>query len=323
MRSESEIIRGLQRRFRAGGGVRVGIGDDAAVLAGDRRRDWVVTTDWLIEGVHFRRQTHPPRAVGWKALARSLSDLAATAAQPRYALVALAVPSATSARWVDEFFAGVKALADRHGVRLVGGDLSSASQIMIDVQALGVVERGRAALRRGARPGDVLFVSGTLGLSHLGLAALRRGRAREFRRAVRFHLYPEPRVRLARLLARRGVTAMIDVSDGLSTDLAHLAEASGVGARLAADKVPVVRLTAAEERRLGVTPWALAANGGEDYELLFTLPPRRAARLPLKLAGVRLTAIGEITRGRGLALVGPSGRARPLSVRGWDHFRRR
>jgi len=146
MRSESEIIRGLQRRFRAGGGVRVGIGDDAAVLAGDRRRDWVVTTDWLIEGVHFRRQTHPPRAVGWKALARSLSDLAATAAQPRYALVALAVPSATSARWVDEFFAGVKALADRHGVKLVGGDLSSASQITIDVQALGVVERGRAAL---------------------------------------------------------------------------------------------------------------------------------------------------------------------------------
>jgi thiamine-monophosphate kinase len=322
MRSEGEIIRRLQRRFPAGGAVRVGIGDDAAVLAGDRR-DWVVTTDWLIEGVHFRRDTHPPRAVGWKALARSLSDLAATAAQPRYALVALAVPSATSARWVDEFFAGVKALAGRYGVRLVGGDLSSGPQIAVDVQALGLAQPSRAIRRHGARPGHVLFVSGTLGLSHLGLAALQRGRAREFSRAVRFHLYPRPQVRLGAALARRGATAMIDVSDGLSTDLARLCEASGVGARLLAERVPLARLTVAEEKRLGVTAWELAANGGEDYELLFTLPRRKAARLPKKLAGARLTPIGEITRGRGLTVVDAAGRARPLPVGGWNHFRRR
>lgn len=324
MRSEAEIIRGLRRRFRAGGRVRVGIGDDAAVLApAPPGRDCVVTTDWLIEGVHFRRDTHPARAVGWKALARSLSDLAAMAAEPRYAIVALAAPPATSSRWVDGFFAGVKALARRHGVALVGGDLSSAPQIAVDVQALGEVERGRAVRRAGARPGDVLFVSGTLGLSHLGLAALRRGRAAEFRRAVRFHLYPQPRLRLARALGRRRVTAMIDASDGLSTDLAHLSEASGAGARLWREKIPVVRLTLAEEKRLGVIAWELAVNGGEDYELLFTLPKRRAARLPKRLAGVKLTAIGEITRRRGLRVADAQGRERPLAVRGWDHFRRR
>ena len=324
MRSEGGVIRALRRRFPAGGGVRVGIGDDAAVLAPTRAgRDWVVTTDWLIEGVHFRRDTHPARAVGWKALARSLSDLAAMAAEPRYALVALAVPPATAPRWVDGFFAWVKALAARHGVKLVGGDLSSAPQIAVDVQALGEVERGRAVERRGARPGDQIFVSGTLGLSHLGLVALRRGRAAAFRRAVRFHLYPEPRVRLARALRRRGVTAMIDTSDGLSTDLAHICESSRVGARLWKEKIPAVRLTPAEEKRLGVTAWELAVNGGEDYELLFTLPKRRAARLPKKLAGVKLAAIGEITRERRLVAVDSAGRARPLAVRGWDHFRRR
>jgi len=322
MRSERDLIGRLRRRFPPGGGVRVGIGDDAAVLRGERR-DWVVTTDWLIEGVHFQRATHPARAVGWKALARSLSDLAAMGAQPRYALVALAVPPTTPARWVDEFFGGVAALARRHGVRVVGGDLSSAPQVTVDLQAIGEVRSGRALLRRGARPGDVIYASGTLGLSHLGLWALRRGRAREFRRAVRFHLYPRPQVRLAAALARHGATAMIDVSDGLSTDLSHICEASGVGARLEADRIPLVRLTPAEEKRLGVTARELALNGGEDYELLFTLPKRKAQRLPRRLAGARLTRIGEITRRRGLRVVDARGRERPLPVRGWDHFRRR
>ena len=328
MRSEAELIRYLQQRFPAGGGVQVGIGDDAAVLAGDPRRDWVVTTDFLIESVHFVRGAQPARAVGWKALARSLSDIAAMGARPRYTLLALAVPVSTPTRWVKEFFAGVNALARRYQVRLVGGDLSSAPQIIVDVQVVGDVEKGRAVRRRGARPGETIWVSGTLGMSHLGLAALRHrlipGRAM-VQRAVRTHLYPQPRLRLAEWLGRRaGVSAMIDVSDGLSTDLAHLCQASRVGARIFAARVPVVKLPPSLEERLGTSGWELALDGGEDYELLFTLPRPRAARLPPKFAGVKLTAIGEITpHESGLTVVDSEGRERTLVPRGWDHFRRR
>ena len=250
-------------------------------------------------------------------------SIAAMGAQPRYALVALAVPRATPIRWVKEFFDGVKALARRHGVRLAGGDLSSAPQVVADVQVLGVVAKGRARLRSGARPGEVILVSGTLGLAQLGLAALRRRCTAGLARALRAHFYPQPRLGLAQALARRGgVSALIDLSDGLSTDLAHLCEASGVGACLFADRIPAVKLTRSLERRLGVSGLGLALDGGEDYELLFTLPKTKAARLPKKLARVKLTAIGEITRRRGLTLVDAAGRERRLWPRGWDHFRR-
>lgn len=330
MRTEAEWVRLLGRRFPAGGAVRVGIGDDAAVVAGARGRDWVFTTDLMIENVHFRRRWQPPRAVGWKALARSLSDIAAMGAQPRYAGVALAVPAGTPAGWIKDFFAGLAALARRHRVRVIGGDLSAAARVTIDVQAFGEVERGRAVRRRGARPGDVLFVSGTLGRAALGLVCRRQGVASgrpRLQRAVRAHFYPEPRVRLARALARRRVlTAMIDLSDGLSTDLHHLCEASGVAARVQVARLPVVKLPPALARRFRTTPLALALHGGEDYELLFTVPARLAARLPARLCGVRLTGIGEITKGRGVSLVEADRRGRRREHRleplGWDHFRR-
>lgn len=326
MRGEAEWLRDLQRRFPAGGGVRVGIGDDAAVLTGDPRRDWVVTTDLLVEGVHYLPGAQPARAVGWKALARSLSDIAAMGARPRYALVALAVPRTTPAAWVKQFFAGVEALARRHRVKVAGGDLSSAPQVVADVQVLGEVEKGRALLRRGARPGDTIVVSGTLGLSQLGLAALRyrvaAGRPL-LQQARRAHFYPQPRLRLARTLAARGVRALIDVSDGLSTDLAHLCEASRVGARLFADRIPVVKLSVPLARRFRTTEMELGLHGGEDYELLFSLPTCKAGRLPKRLAGVNLTAIGEITRERKIVLVDAKGRERLLKPQGWDHFRGR
>ena len=304
----------------------MGIGDDAAVLAGAGRRDWVVTTDLMIEGDHFLPGA-PARAVGWKALARSLSDVAAMGAHPRYALVALAVPRATPSRWVRTFFAGMAVLARRHGVKLAGGDLSSAPQIVVDVQVLGEVSQGRAVLRRGASAGELLFVSGTLGLSQLGLLALRRGRVRRtplLRRALRAHRYPTARLALGEALVRRArVSAMIDVSDGLSTDLAHLCQASGVGARVLAERIPAVELPADLVRRFRANALELALNGGEDYELLFTVPNRQAARLPKRLAGVKLTPIGEITRGRRITLVDSRGREQPLQSRGWDPFRRR
>ncbi len=325
MRSETDLVRFLQRRFPAGGGVRVGIGDDAAVLRGSPGCDWVVTSDLLVENVHFLRPAQPARAVGWKALARSLSDIAAMAAHPRYALVALAVPAATPASWVKEFFAGVAALARRHRVQVVGGDFSSAAQVVAEVQVMGEVQRGRALLRSGARPGQAIFVSGRLGTSALGALCVRArlgSKALPVRRALRAHFYPQPRLKLAEALARRGASALIDLSDGLSTDLHHLCEASGVGARLYVERIPTVKLPGPLARRLRTNALELALHGGEDYELLFTLPATKAARLPRSLAGVPLTRIGETTKERGVVLV-EHGRRRRLEARGWDHFRRR
>jgi thiamine-monophosphate kinase len=320
------MIRYLAGRFRARGAVRVGIGDDAAVFAGEGRYDWVVTTDLMIEGIHFHHRYAPARALGWKALARSLSDIAAMGAEPCAALVALAVPRSTPTAWVKEFFAGLDQLARRYRVQLAGGDLSVAPQVVADVQALGQVAKGRAVLRSGARPGDVVFVSGTLGLATTWLEIMRRrviSLEEVAIRASRAHHLPQPRVELGRALVRRRVaTAMIDVSDGLSTDLHHICEASGVGARVFAEQIPAVELPAPLARRLSTTGLELALNGGEDYELLFTLPRARAARLPKKLAGVKLTQIGEITRDRRMWLVDERGRARLLAPRGWDPFRR-
>jgi thiamine-monophosphate kinase len=325
MRGEDEIIRHLRRRFPAGGRVRVGIGDDAAVLAGDRRCDWVLTTDLLVESVHFVRRRQPARAVGWKALARSLSDVAAMGARPIAALVALALPADTPTAWVKEFFHGIEVLARRFNVRVIGGDLSSASQIVADVQVLGEVEKGRAVLRRGARPGDLLIVSGTLGLSQLGLLRLQtHGRAMQpvLKRALHAHFYPWPRVALARALQRYRPSAMIDLSDGLSTDLHRLCQASGVGAWLQAEHIPAISpsVQLAELRRN--PPLDLALHGGEDYELLFTIPKSRAARLPRILAGVRLRSVGEITHARGVVLADAEGMRMRLKPSGWDHFRK-
>lgn len=326
MAREADWIEFLRRRFPPGAGVRVGIGDDAAVLRAPGGRDLVVTTDLLIEGQHFLRRAHPPRAVGWKALARSLSDCAAMGAQPRWALVALAFPASRPAKWVQEFFGGVELLARRSDVSVAGGDLSVAKQIVADVQVIGDVKRGQALLRSGARPGDVLVVSGVLGLAGLGLACL-RGRVATVgpvvKRALRAQLFPQPRLELAQHLRRTAApTAMLDISDGLSTDLHRLCEASGVGARVHRERIPMAEVPASLARRLRTTGLQLALNAGEDYELLFTIPKIRARRLPRKLAGISLTPIGEITRQRRVVLVDDAGRERMLPPRGWDPFRK-
>ena len=326
MTREADWIEFLRRRFPAGPGVRIGIGDDAAVLRASGGRDLVVTTDLLIEGQHFLRRSHLPRAVGWKALARSLSDCAAMGARPRWALVALAFPVSTPAIWVKEFFEGVGLLARRFGVSVAGGDLSVATQIVADVQVIGEVPRGRAVLRSGARPGDIVVVSGTLGMSGFShLCHLRNVLSADevVIRASRAYYLPEPRVELSLALAHRcRPTAMIDISDGLSTDLSHICKASGVGARVFQDSIPAVAVPAPIARRLRTTGLQLALDAGEDYELLFTLPKARAPRLPHKLEGVPLTRIGEITRGRRVVLVNEAGRGRRLPPRGWDPFRR-
>jgi thiamine-monophosphate kinase len=308
--SETKLVELVRRLGRAAApGMRVGIGDDAAVLNVPGRWELLVTTDLFVEGVHFRREWLPAAAAGRRALCRALSDIAAMGGEPRFAFLSLAVPSASSLRppasslqpsasWVRGFLRGFAAAARSFHVALAGGDTGSSGSgaLLADVIILGTAPKGTAALRSGARPGDGLFVSGRLGAP---AAALDSGR-----RPPPIH----PRLALGKhLRSHRLVTAMMDLSDGLSTDLNRLIRESGVGAEVDVDRLPLA----------GTLQQAL--NGGEDYELLFTVPEAGAGRLPRSIAGVALTCIGRITGGRGAWLVDSRGRRRKLRPGGWEH----
>lgn len=327
MPNEKEILDRLRTRYGKTGsrGLRVGIGDDAAVLMPRAGWELVVTTDLFLEDAHFRREWMEASAIGSKAVARTLSDIAAMGAVPRFAFLSLAVPGKLSGRWLEEFFRGAVAFARRFGVTLAGGDLASTPDgVVVDAVAIGEVERGRALLRSGASAGDAIFVTGRLGLARLGLEALRRGAqgVKSLRAAVRAHTHPVSRCAIGRYLLRQGLAAAaIDLSDGLSTDLHHIAEESGVGARLDASRIPVPAIPAAVRDKLGLDPLTLALHGGEDYELLFTTPRAKVAWVPKRILGVPLTRIGEITSGRNILLVSPAGRELLLRPLGFDHFR--
>jgi len=296
-----------------GEGVVVGPGDDAAVLRPRPGEDLVVTVDAIVEGVHFG-SGFSPADVGWKALAVNLSDLAAMGARPRYALVALGLPAGTSERRVRGIARGLGACARAHGVAVIGGNVSRASDLSVTVTAVGAVEEGRALLRSGARPGDLVAVTGTVGDAALGLLA---GAPPAL---VRRQRRPMPRVAAGLALAGL-VRAAVDVSDGLAQDLGHLCAASGVGARIGLDDLP---LSPAYRRatRGRPDPWTAALAGGEDYELIVALPPRSlgAARAALERAGTTLTVVGRFVRGEGVLVVGPQGDARAVPP-GHDHLR--
>jgi thiamine-monophosphate kinase len=300
------------RPHRKGSRLRQGIGDDCAVLSVAGRSDFLVTTDLLIEGIHFRREWQEPESLGHKVIARGLSDIAAMGGVPRYAFLSLALNAGTGSRWLDRFFAGLFRIAEASGVTLAGGDTSaSKSGLVADVVVIGEVLSGKAILRSGARPGDEIWVSGSLGGAAAGLRLLRQGKKGGRRTEVlqRF-LYPQPRLAIGRLLARRGLaSAMIDLSDGLSIDLARLCEASGVGARIEAETVPRVASSTLEQ----------ALHGGEDYELLFTVPGERADRVPRDVNGVSLSRIGRILHRRRLSII-RNGKEERLPVRGFEHF---
>ncbi len=296
MNSERQILERLRRRnTHRGGRLQLGIGDDCAIYRPAVNEDLVFTTDFLIENVHFRRETHRPSDIGYKALARGLSDLAAMGAVPRFCLLSLAVPADTASRFVDRIFDGVLELGKTAGCPLAGGDLSTAPIVICDIVGCGSVERGTALRRSSARVGDGIWVSGTLGGSALGLESQRGA-------AWRKHLRPEPRLRLGRWLRTRASAAM-DLSDGLSLDLARLCRESGVAAEL--EEPPVFR---------GAT-LAQALHGGEDYELLFTAP--RRARIPAAVDGLALTRIGTIVKGSPGAV---RLNGKPLPALGYDHF---
>ena len=325
--NEREFIDLLKRRtaLSAGrsrpSGLRQGIGDDCAVLSHTRQKDLLVTTDLFLEAIHFRRSWQTPESLGHKALARGLSDIAAMGGTPRFVFLSLAVPRndgkaaiarKTGRRWLDGFLAGFFQLADRSRVALAGGDTgSSAAGLIADVVVVGEVTRGQAILRSGAKPGDEIWVSGKLGTAAVGLDTFESGKKlAPSHPAFEAFCYPEPQLRIGSYLRRRKLaTAMLDLSDGLSIDLARLTEASGVGAEVDADSLP----------RLPETSLRNALHGGEDFELLFTVPAKRSKQLPRRIGGVQLTRIGRITRGRRLLLVENKHR-KPIPVLGFQHF---
>ncbi|HZV81736.1 MAG TPA: thiamine-phosphate kinase [Geobacteraceae bacterium] len=310
---------------RTGGcpGVTVGIGDDAAATLPTPGMSLLTTADLLAEGVHFNRDWIDPYTLGRKSLAVNLSDIAAMGGIPRYALLSLAVPEDISLEFLDSFTAGFLDQAKRFNVALIGGDTSaSRGGLFINVTLMGEQYPEKIVTRGGARAGDLICVSGTLGDSALGLEALRRGE--RVTGALGRHLDPEPRVSLGVALADAAIpTAMIDISDGLVADLGHILKLSGNGGRVEIAALPLSAEYRGGCARFGADPYALCLGGGEDYELLFTLPAVRLeeARKLGDANGAPVTVIGEIVTEPGLYLAAPHGGRYDASIKGYDHFR--
>ena len=300
--------------------VLTGIGDDCAVLRLLAGRDSLVTTDFTLEGIHFRRDWHPPESVGHRCLARGLSDIAAMGGEPVAVFLSLALPRDLAQSWVGRFARSLISLAEKHGATLAGGDTAeSPDGILADIIVLGTVPKGKAILRSGAKAGDRIYVSGELGGSAAAVVKMRaqRGRDKVKPRDYFRHFYPEPRVELGRILREKKLaSAMIDTSDGLSTDLAHICQESGVGAEVDSWLIP--RAYVGKHAR--EVDLDLALHGGEDYELLFTARPGK--RVPRQIGGVVISQIGVITRSRGIFVRNSKGLGYELHPRGWEHFRK-
>ena len=355
--NEFEFIRQLREQTSArkiSTRIVAGIADDAAVFHQSPDRDLVISTDLLVEGVDFLRAATPPHLLGHKALAVSLSDIAAMGARPLWALVSIGLPqSIWASDFKDQFFAGYFALADRFGVTLTGGDISQSQQIVIDSILIGEVSAGHAVLRSSAHPGDQIFVTGSLGGAAAGLKLIELGarvstdggrQEADGRRqqvsapgAVAIgssltsddeaiqtlllrQLAPEPRVGWGIVLGEEHLaTSMIDISDGLSSDLHHLCTESNVGAMIDARKLSVDENVKYLCGRRALDPLALALNGGEDFELLFTVSPGNLSRLPKRVDGVSISQIGEVTEG-GAVRLREKNCEWDLEAKGFTHF---
>jgi thiamine-monophosphate kinase len=327
---------GLIERIRkllpdaASSDVLVGIGDDVAVLDPGGDKLWLATCDVQVEGSHFLRDAISPRDLGRKALAINLSDIASAGGSPRFALMSLGLPRGLDVAFVDELYIGLREEASLFGVDIVGGNLSSVRHgLFIDIFLLGEAPKGEVLLRSGARAGDLLLVTGTLGDAAAGVATLldpSLTTTPEYLQTAKDRRDgPTPRVREGRLIGASGLAhAMIDLSDGLAGDLGHLCEQSRVGARIVARGLPVAK----ENRELSASArgdeWHFALHGGEDYELLFAVPPSKAQELTETIeheTGTPVSIVGELLpEGSGIELTFPDGRSVPLEERGWDHF---
>ncbi|HKS09323.1 MAG TPA: thiamine-phosphate kinase [Pyrinomonadaceae bacterium] len=327
-RSEFEFIDSLRRRFGAG------IGDDAAVIRSSAGKEIVITTDLLVEDIDFRRTTAPALLLGHKALAVSVSDIAAMGARPRWSLISIGVPDDVwQTDFVDQFYEGLTQLAQRYDVQLIGGDTSRTNEkIVVDSIVLGECNVGLAVKRVGAQPGDQIFVTGSLGGSAAGLRLIERGAhlaeqnlpdddSQKIDHVLLRQLRPEPRVGWGMVLGEeRLATAMIDISDGLSSDLNHLCTASGVGARIESSLLPIDPQVVELCGRRALDPLQLALHGGEDFELLFTVKPADVARLPRRVDGTQITRIGEVRILADGVKISEGSRVWELNPGGWKHF---
>ncbi len=332
---EFGLIRAIQKlSFQRSPGTMIGIGDDAAVLKIGPATLLLATTDMLIEGVHFERSFTNFNSLGWKSAAVNLSDIAAMGGVPRFCLTSLAIPARIPVEAVKDFYRGLNALLRVHKTILVGGDTcSSKSGLVIGVTILGEANTRTVISRTGAKQGDRIFVTGTLGDAGAGLELLKAGvRAGKDKSAIRLsqsamrtliqrHLRPVPRVEWGRKIAlSRCASSMIDVSDGLSSDISHICEASGAGAVIISDTIPLSTSLLKTAGRLRKPPLHYALSGGEDYELLFTVPHAKMKRLAS--LNIPATEIGMITGERKLFIVDAKGGKKPLKPTGYNHFAR-
>ncbi|MFT4255371.1 MAG: thiamine-phosphate kinase [Pseudoxanthomonas sp.] len=311
---EFDLIARIRARVVERGDVALGIGDDAALLDVPHGRQLVVTADTLNAGVHFPEATKP-EDIGWKSLAVNLSDLAAMGAQPVWCTLSLSLPE-SSPKWLDGFIDGFAQLAAQHGVALVGGD-TTRGPLSIAVTAMGLVERGRALRRDGAKPGDDIWVTGTLGDAAAALQSMFAGAVVE--RALRLRLdRPTPRIEAGSRLAGLA-SACIDVSDGLLADLGHVCERSGAGAEIDIASLPA---SPALRRFKPAVRWPWQAGGGDDYELCFTAAPqlRESVRQALDAAATPGTRIGRIIAGSGVNAFDGEGKPWPPPRTGYRHF---
>lgn len=322
MQSELALIARIARATTVRPGVVVGIGDDAAVLAGEPQV--VVTHDMLVDGVHFRRATSAVVDIGYKALAVNLSDIAAMGAVPVAAIVGLGLPAEDPLRPedVDVLYAGMDALAAEHGVTIAGGDITRAPTLVISVTATGTMPAGVApCLRSGARPGELVCVTGALGAAAAGLILLERpdldGETAHRERLVAASRRPTPRVAAGQRLAAGGATAMMDCSDGLALDTSRLASASHVAIELDLETLPIAPGVDAVAAATESTADVLAATGGDDYELIVTAPDTTVAALR-RLIDIPLTTVGRVVAGSGVTLL-RGGAPVVLSHLGWEH----
>lgn len=309
--------------------VAVSIGDDAAALKLTEDKLTLITTDMLIEGVHFSRANFTPFQIGWKAMAVNVSDIAAMGGKPQWAVISLGLSSSLSSDYIDHLYDGMKALGEKAGgIVLVGGDTTSCRDLIISIALLGSVEPELLTLRSGARAGDYLAITGTVGDSALGLELLGRSSSRlplslrnSCEELIKKHLQPLPRLEEAgRIVKSKLATAMIDVSDGLAGEAKRIAEASGVGIRIFQDKIPVSYSLLQICAHLCLDPLKFALEGGEDYELLFTFSPEQQEEVE---AGWGASIIGQVvSESEGIKLIDRSGKVQDMPGQGYDHFKK-